>query len=69
VAAKSNLGQFFVLGDCWFLVHVISPKIKKWAVPDGNVPPFDQIHDYFLDLTGFKNLSSLQVLFARNIAE
>jgi hypothetical protein len=49
VAAKGNLGQFFVLGDCWFFVHGSLLKIKKWAVPGGNVPPFDQIYDLILD--------------------
>ncbi|MCC6602480.1 MAG: hypothetical protein IT327_04680 [Anaerolineae bacterium] len=48
MAAEGNLGQFFVLGDCWFFVHVFSPEIKKWAVPGGNVPPFDQIYHLFL---------------------
>ena len=49
VAAERNLGQFFVLGDCWFFVHDFLLKSKKWAVPSGNVPPFDQIYHLFLD--------------------
>ena len=32
MAAKSNLGQFFVLGDCWFFVHLPSPTVKFWFV-------------------------------------
>ena len=59
MAAESNLGQFFMLGDCWFFVHIFLLKIKKWAVPGGNVPPFDQIHHLFPNA----------FLFARRIGE
>ena len=30
VAAERNLGQFFVLGDCWFFVHLPSPTGFNW---------------------------------------
>ena len=49
MAAERNLGQFFVFGDCWFFVHGSLLFVKKWAVPGGNVPPFDQIYHLFLD--------------------
>lgn len=49
VAAERNLCQFFVLGDGWFFIHGSLLKIKKWAVPGGNAPPFDQIYHPFLD--------------------
>ena len=29
VAAERNLGQFFVLGECWFLVHVSLLKLRN----------------------------------------
>jgi hypothetical protein len=61
VAAKRNLGQFFMLGDCWFFVHVSLLKFKKWAVPDGNVPPFDQIYHPFLD--GFRIVPGLLSIY------
>jgi hypothetical protein len=28
MAAESNLGQFFVFGDCWFFVHLASPTVS-----------------------------------------
>ena len=57
MAAERNLGQFFVLGDCWFFVHRFLLEVKKWAVPDGNVPPFDQM--YHLILVAFQTVPGL----------
>jgi hypothetical protein len=37
MAAEGNLGQFFVLRDCWFFVHLPSPGIWNRFVELKNV--------------------------------